>query len=64
MNTDGTGVVTIAEGVYNHIGVTSTYTYFSPFGSDVPIYYCPTYGDPYVAEFTAARDVMLTGKDK
>ncbi|MBP5624360.1 MAG: DUF5050 domain-containing protein [Lachnospiraceae bacterium] len=63
MNTDGTGVVTIAEGVYNHIGATSTYVYFSTFGSDVPVYCTPTYGDPYVIEFTEARDAVLNGKD-
>ena len=63
MNTDGTGVVTIAEGVYNHIGATSTYVYFSAFGSDVPVYCTPTYGDPYVIEFTEARDAVLNGKD-
>ena len=59
MNSDGSGVVTIAEGVYHGINVTSTFVYFVGFDSDVPIYACPTYGDPYVFEFTEARDVML-----
>ena len=64
MNIDGSDVMTIAEGVYNHIGATSTYVYFSAFGTDVPVYCTPTYGDPNVFEFTAARDVLLSGKDK
>ena len=59
MNADGTGVVTIAEGIYHGINVTSTYVYFVPFGDDVPIYACPTYGEPYTFEFTQARDALL-----
>lgn len=51
MNTDGSNVEKIADGVYNSINITSTYTYFRPFGDDYSVYYTPTTGIPNVKKF-------------
>ncbi|MCR4960399.1 MAG: DUF5050 domain-containing protein [Lachnospiraceae bacterium] len=59
MRADGSEKATVANGVFTGINVTSTYTYFTEFGNDVPLYRTPTYGAPDVTEFTAARDAAL-----
>lgn len=65
MNNDGSNPITIAEGVYKGINITSTYTYFTEFGTDYPLYRVPTYtSDPYPEEFTAARDVLVQNLKK
>ena len=56
---DGSEQITLADGIYKDINVTSTYVYFTAFGTDSPIYRTPTYGAPNVTEFTAPRDAAL-----
>ena len=51
MNTDGSNVENIATGVYNSINITSTYTYFKPFGDDFTVYCTPTTGIANVKRF-------------
>lgn len=38
MDLDGKNAVTVAEGNFTHINVTSRYVYFTPYGTDVPLY--------------------------
>ncbi len=64
MNSDGSGAIVIAEGVYNSVNVTSTYTYFYEFGNDRTIYYTPTYGAPNVNEFNAAKQAVYSALKK
>lgn len=59
MRTDGSENMEIIAGVYKNINITSTYVYFSAFGSDVPLYRTPTAGLPDVTEFLEARDAVL-----
>lgn len=44
MNDDGTGATIIAEGNYSNINCTSTYTFFTPYGSEDTVYMIPTDG--------------------
>lgn len=62
MYKDGSNKVTIADGAFSNINVTSTYTYFYQFGNDSKVYYTPTFGTPAVKEFTAARDAAVLKK--
>ncbi|MDD3205162.1 MAG: DUF5050 domain-containing protein [Lachnospiraceae bacterium] len=59
MNTDGTNIELVAEGVFEGINVTSQYTYFNEYGSTVPVYMTSTYGDINVTTFDAAKDAAL-----
>ena len=54
VNTDGTGTSLIMNGVFKNINVTSTYTYFTDFGNDYPIYQVSTFGGTSVSTFDGA----------
>lgn len=41
MATDGSGALTLAEGNYTHINMTSQYVYFQKFGEDAVMYHSP-----------------------
>ncbi len=56
MNNDGSNQQVVAEGVYNRINTTSTYTYFYPYGLDSVCYRTPTAGIIHVEEFTDAQE--------
>lgn len=60
MNTDGSNQILVAEGTYNSINVTSTYTYFYKFGDERTIYCTPTFGIPAVTEFTEAKQAVFS----
>ncbi len=65
MNTDGSNVETIAEGIYKNINVTSSYVYFTAFGEDTPMYMTPLHGPVSVTVFEAAAQAALENqKDK
>lgn len=59
MNVDGSDPTLIAEGTYNNINITSTYTYFYRFGDERTIYCTPTFGIPHVSEFTEAKQAVF-----
>jgi len=59
MNIDGTNPEVVAEGNYTNVNCTGNYTYFTLFGSDVPVYKTSTYGSINVTTFDAARDAAL-----
>lgn len=59
MRTDGSEKTIVASGTYSEVNITSVYTYFSPFGSEYPLYRTPTFGAPNVEEFTAAQTAMI-----
>lgn len=54
MYTDGSGLITVAEGNYTNINITSEYVYFTGFGSDVPVYKTSTFGPVNTETFDAA----------
>lgn len=62
MRTDGSEVVTIAEGVFNNINITSTYTYFYEYGKERVVFCTPTKGAINVTEFTAAKQAVVLRK--
>lgn len=65
MNTNGSDQIVIADGVYKNINITSTYTYFTEYDTDFPLFRVPTYSyDPYPEEFTAARDAVIANFKK
>lgn len=39
MRTDGSNVMVIAEGIYNHINMTSQYVYFQEYGNDMSLFH-------------------------
>lgn len=57
INKDGSGMVTLAEGVYHNLCLTSQYLYFNAYGDDTTMYHCAI-GSDYPQEFTAAHDVL------
>lgn len=59
MYIDGSSNEVVADGVYSSVNCTSTYTFFTAFGDNYPIYYTPTYGSLNVREFTQARDIIM-----
>ena len=59
MNADGSGVELVAEGIYNRINTTSTYTYFYPYDEDALVYRTPTTGAIYVDSFPEALNAAL-----
>ncbi|MBO6015785.1 MAG: DUF5050 domain-containing protein [Lachnospiraceae bacterium] len=59
MNLDGSNPELIAEGNYSNINCTSSYTYFTLFGADVPVYRVPTFQGTNVDTFNEARDAAL-----
>jgi len=58
VNADGSDMTVIADGVFNSINITSTYTYFKEFGDDYTTYFTPTYGAPNVQTFEAAKNAL------
>ena len=62
MRTDGSDQIYVASGVFTGINITSTYTYFTEYGTEYPLYRTPTFGVPDVTEFTAARDALTLKK--
>lgn len=61
MYDDGSGVQTVAEGVFTNINMTSQYVYFQEYGDDATMYHSRL-GSSIYEEFTAARDVALPKK--
>lgn len=59
MYTDGSGLVTVAEGNYTNINITSEYVYFTGFNSDVPVYKTSTTGPINVETFDAALNAAM-----
>ena len=59
MTLDGQNVEIIAEGNYTNINATSRYVYFTPFGSDVPMYRTPVSGPVNVNTFDAAKEAAI-----
>jgi len=59
MYADGTGVELVAEGIYNRINTTSTYTYFYPYDEDGLIYRTPNTGPIRVDSFPEALNAAL-----
>lgn len=57
INKDGSGMVTLAEGVYHNLCLTSRYLYFNAYGDDTTMYHCAI-GSDYPEEFTAAHDAV------
>lgn len=62
INIDGTGETVIANGVFNSINCTSTYTYFKEFGDEYTTYYTSTYGLSGAQVFEGARDAIRLKK--
>ena len=60
INLDGSGMVTLAEGVYHNLCLTSRYLYFSAYGDDTTMYHCAL-GSDYPEEFRAAYDAAPAG---
>ena len=63
MQLDGSEPEFIASGNYCNINITSTYTYSTAFGEDIPMYKTPTSGDINVTTFTEAAAAVVI-KDK
>lgn len=59
MRADGSEEEIVASGNYSNVNITSTYTYFTAFGTDYPLYFTPTFGAINVTEFTKARDAIV-----
>lgn len=59
INKDGSGMVTLAEGVYHNLCLTSRYLYFSEYGDDTTMYHCAV-GSDYPEEFQAALDAVVS----
>jgi len=59
MNTDGSGLLTVADGNYTNINITSEYVYFTGFNSEVPVYKTSTFGPVYVETFDAALNAAM-----
>lgn len=54
MRTDGSGVLTVAEGNYTNINLTSRYVYFQAYGDETSLYHAPL-GTAQYSAFDAAR---------
>lgn len=59
VNTDGTGLEIVKEGVYRNINITSNYVYFTKFNNDIPVYHTPTFGAVNVTTFDAAVNAVM-----
>lgn len=59
MHLDGSDAAIVAEGNYENINITSTYTYFNRFDEPVPMYKTATSGDILVTEFTEAAEAAF-----
>lgn len=59
MNTDGSNVELVAEGIFENINLTSQYAFFSEYGSPVPVYMTSTTGPVNVTTFAGARDAAM-----
>lgn len=59
MSIDGSNPEVVAEGVYNRINTTSTYTYFYPFDEDAIVYRTSTFGPISVDSFPEALNAAL-----
>lgn len=64
INADGTDKTVVADGVYNSINITSTYTYFKSFTNEYAMFYTPTFGTPSVYEFTEAAQAAINSAKK
>ena len=62
INADGSGAELVAEGVYNRINTTSTYTYFYAYDEDM-VYRTPTTGSIRVDSFPEALNAALEATD-
>lgn len=60
MQTDGSNVEIVAEGVYKNINITSNYVYFTAFQSEVPVYKTPISGAVNVTTFDSAMKAALS----
>ncbi len=58
MKADGSAREIIAEGVFNSINCTSSYTYFKEFGKENTMFFVPTFGGTFVSEFVAAKEAV------
>jgi len=59
MRTDGSDVITVAEGNYTHINMTSQFVYFQEFGDEYTLYHSrlgSTSFEPFYAAQEAAKD--------
>ena len=59
MNIDGSNPEVVAEGVFNRINTTSTYTYFYPYDEDSLVYRTSTFGPVAVDSFPEALNAAL-----
>ena len=59
MRPDGSEVEIIAIGNYSNINITSTYTFFTAFNEDVPMYKTPTNGAVQVTNFDEAAAAVF-----
>lgn len=59
MTLDGQNVEIVAEGNYTNINVTSSYVYFTTFGSEIPVYRTPVNGPVSVSTFSTALDAAM-----
>lgn len=59
MYEDGTGVQTVAEGIYTNINMTSLFVYFQEYGDAATMYHSYLGSSTY-EEFTAAKDAALS----
>lgn len=59
MTADGSYSETIADGIFENINCTSTYTYFNEYGNPFPLYYVPTNGSGAKSAFTSAEAAVL-----
>ena len=57
--TDGTGLETVADGVYCDINITPDYVYFRGFQNELPIYQQSTFGSVNVNTFDAALQAVM-----
>lgn len=63
MRLDGSEPEIVAVGNYTNINITSSYTYFTAFGEDLPLFRTPTSGAVNVSEFTDAAAAVIPEKD-
>jgi hypothetical protein len=62
VNTDGTGLETVAAGVYSNISIAGGYVFFRNFQSDVPVYMTPENGPVNIQTFDIAKDAVSIQK--
>lgn len=60
--TDGSGLETVAAGVYSNISIAGGYVFFRNFQSDVPVYMTPENGPVNIQTFDTAKDAVSIQK--